>query len=105
MSSNRNELRFWKLAAITGLLLAIVSLTVSLTDIQTTTGTDFDTGTNDLSSTFRGRLTDRASCSPGPPCGGPYEHPATGTDLDFGSITFECIPNGDPAQPPGATAT
>lgn len=31
MSSNRNELRFWKLAAIAGLLLAIVSLTVSLT--------------------------------------------------------------------------
>jgi hypothetical protein len=80
------------------------TLTVAASDIRTPAGADYNpngTGGNDLLATFRVRFTDRSNCL-GSPCSTPYDKPATTTDLDFPPAHIDCVPNGDPATPPGS---
>jgi hypothetical protein len=81
-----------------------VLLNVSDSDIETAAGADYDpngAAGNDLSATFRLRLTDLDNCAPSP-CSGSYTRLATGTDTDFPAVPINCVPNGSPSAPPGS---
>src|SRR5205823_4662953 len=80
------------------------AITGTDSDVRTPAGADYDPsspGTPDLTATVRVRITDLASCSPAP-CTGPYQSAATVTDVDFGPIPIDCVPNGDPGTAPGS---
>lgn len=81
-----------------------LSVQLSLSDIRSTSGADFDPARpslDDLALTARIRYTDHFSCQPAP-CFGNYNLPATATDIDFGQFYVNCVPVGDPATPPGS---
>jgi hypothetical protein len=81
-----------------------MNITVTDSDVQTPSGSDYDpspSGTPDLTEVARFRITDRANCS-GSGCSGPYDQPATATDVDFGPVPIECAPSGSAASPPGS---
>ena len=82
-----------------------VALTVSDSDIQTATGSDYDPTPGapggDLRAIFRIRLTDNYNCSPSP-CSASYDRPGSGTDTDFGPIPIDCEANGSPTASPGS---
>jgi hypothetical protein len=85
-------------------LVGDVGVQVAISDVETTAGADWDpngAAGGDLQVAMRGRVTDIASCSP-MFCSGPYDQPATGTDVDMGPVAFDCVPNGSPASPPGS---
>ena len=70
---------------------ADVALEASLTDIQTTTGADYNPNPSgpDLTAYARVRLTDLRNCTP-TPCSGPYDKPATTTDT-FLTFPVDCV--------------
>jgi hypothetical protein len=81
-----------------------LAIAVTDSDIQTPTGEDYDpspSGTADLAEVSRLRITDIGHCSTSG-CTGPYDQPGTSTDLDFGPVPIECLPNGDPSTAPGS---
>jgi DNA-binding beta-propeller fold protein YncE len=82
-----------------------VLLNLSDSDIETPSGADYDptpgTVGQDLSAVFRIRFTDLNNCRP-TPCSAPYSRLATGTDVDFGPVSIDCVQNGDPGAAPGS---
>lgn len=81
-----------------------ISVAVTFSDVTTATGADFEAPSptsDDLQALSRVRFTDHYTCPPNP-CAGPYNQPGTSSDLDLGPVPIQCVPNGDPATPPGS---
>lgn len=84
-------------------------LGLTITDVQTPAGADYNPGGVALRLRTRQRITDSSNCDPadsgcGPDCfpSCPHDQPGTATDFDWGPNDIRCVARGDPATPPGS---